>query len=108
MEIYEAVVIFLPCMQTSISWEVTVSPGILKSFLSHWVCLGILKIYMSKLCCETLLKSRDFKNSSNFDSAFKGFRKLFLSFSEFDFQRAFSFTLEICVVEKVQEGKAGQ
>lgn len=108
MEIYEAVVMFLPCMQTSMSWEVALSPGILKSFLSHWVRLGILKIYMSKLCCETLLKSRDFKNSSNFDSTFKEVRELFPSFSEFDFQRAFSFTLEICVIEKVQERKADQ
>lgn len=41
MEIYEAVVMFLPCM----SWEVMLSAGILKSFLSGWVCWEFL-IYM--------------------------------------------------------------
>lgn len=50
MEIYGAVVMFLPCMQTSMSWEVALSPGILKSFLSQWVRLGILKIYISANC----------------------------------------------------------
>lgn len=65
-------------------------------------------IYMSKFYCETNLESRDFKNSSNLDSAFKEIRDLFLFFSEFVFQRAFPFTLEICVNEKVQEAKADQ
>lgn len=59
MKIYEAVVMFLPCMQTSMSWEATLSSGILKSFLSHWVCLvyiwanfivkQILKVEISRI-----------------------------------------------------------
>lgn len=94
---------FLPCMQTSM-------PGKLHYPLKFWKIslkiLILLKIYMSNLCIVkhilkveisiiALVLVQDLKKLENF-----------LFFSEFDFQRAFPFTVEICVNEKVSEGKA--